>query len=245
MPFGLANAPATFQAYINEALADLIDVICVVYLDDILIYSDDPEDHQMHVSQVLERLREKGLYAKPSKCVFSTKEVEFLGFIVNTEGVVMEPSRIETIRDWPVPTSFREVQVFLGFANFYRRFVSGYSAIARPLTGLLKGSQKGRKTGVFTWETTQQKAFDQLKTAFTTAPVLIHFDPAKPIRVETDASGVACGGVLSQPYEWPAKDGRKAEYRPVAFWSRKFSPAEMNYGTPDQELMAIVKCFEH
>jgi transposase InsO family protein len=245
MPFGLANAPATFQAYINEALADLVDVICVVYLDDILIYSDDPEDHQTHVSQVLDRLREKGLYAKPSKCVFSTKEVEFLGFIVNTEGVVMEPSRIETIRDWPVPTSFREVQVFLGFANFYRRFVSGYSAIARPLTGLLKGSQKGRKTGVFTWETTQQKAFDQLKTAFTTAPVLIHFDPTKPIRVETDASGVACGGVLSQPNEWPAKDGRKAEYRPVAFWSRKFSPAEMNYGTPDQELMAIVKCFEH
>ena len=130
VPFGLANAPATFQAYINEALVNLVDVICVVYLDDILIYSHNPEDHSKHVSQVLERLRENGLYAKPSKCVFHTKEVDFLGFIVNTEGVVMEPSRVETIQDWPVPVSFREVQVFLGFANFYQQFVKEYSAIA-------------------------------------------------------------------------------------------------------------------
>ena len=245
MPFGLANAPATFQAYINEALVGLVDIICVVYLDDILIYSADPEDHPNHVNQVLQRLREHGLYVKPSKCVFHTDEVEFLGFVVNTKGIVMEPSRVETIRDWPVPTTFREVQVFLGFANFYRRFVREYSKIARPLTSMLRGSVKGKKYGEFKWGKEQQKAFDQLRIAFTTAPVLIHFDPSKPIRVETDASGVACGGVLSQPKEWPTIHGKKPEYRPVAYWSRKFTTAEMNYGTPDQELMAIVKCFQH
>jgi predicted DNA-binding protein YlxM (UPF0122 family) len=233
MPFGLANAPATFQAYINEALTGLVDIICVAYLDDILIYSANPEDHKDHVRQVLQRLRENGLYAKLSKCEFSTDRVEFLGFVITTEGVVMEPSRVDTIRDWPNPTSFREVQVFLGFANFYRRFVRDYSKIARPLTSLLKGSVKGKKHGEFVWDKAQQEAFDQLKTAFTTAPILIHFDPEKPIRLETDASGVACGGVLSQPNEWPTIDGRKPEYRPVAFWSRKFTPAEMNYGTPD------------
>jgi hypothetical protein len=98
---------------------DLVDIICMVYLDNILIYSDDPEDYQIYISQVLDRLREKGLYVKPSKYMFSIKEVEFLGFIVNTKGVVIEPSQIETICNWPVPTSFRKVQVFLGFANFY------------------------------------------------------------------------------------------------------------------------------
>jgi hypothetical protein len=119
VPFGLANAPATFQAYINETLGSLVDTICVVYLDDIMIYSYDREDHVAHVKQVLERLRANGLYVKPSKCVWHTQEVEFLGFVINTEGLVMEPSRVETIREWPVPTSYREVQVFLGFANFY------------------------------------------------------------------------------------------------------------------------------
>jgi hypothetical protein len=119
MPFGLANIPAIFQAYINKALVDLIDIIYIVYLDNILIYSDNPEDYQIYISQILERLREKGLYIKPSKYIFSTKEIEFLGFIINTKGVVIEPSQIEIICNWLVPISFRKVQVFLGFANFY------------------------------------------------------------------------------------------------------------------------------
>jgi hypothetical protein len=169
----------------------------VVYLDNILIYSANPEDYADHVNQVLQCLREYGLYMKPSKCVFYTNEVEFLGFVINTKGIVMEPSRVETIRDWPVPITFREVQVFLGFANFYRRFVREYLKIARPLTGILKGSVKGKKHREFKWGEEQQKAFNQLRTAFTTVPVLIHFDLAKLIRVETDASGVVCSGVLS------------------------------------------------
>ena len=103
----------------------------------------------MHVKQVLHQLRSYGLYIKLSKCAFDTRQVEFLGFVVGDSGVSMEPSRIATIQDWPVPKSFKQVQVFLGFANFYRRFINRYSAIARPLTGLLKGSQNGKKKGPF------------------------------------------------------------------------------------------------
>lgn len=245
MPFGLANAPATFQAFINRALEGLLDISCVVYLDDILIYSGDPTEHEDHVREVLERLRRFGLYAKLSKCEFFTQSVEFLGYVVSTAGISMEVSRVDTITAWPIPRSFRDVQVFLGFANFYRRFISGYSGIARPLTGLLKGSQKGKKSGPFEWGPQEQAAFDQLKKAFVTAPVLAHFDPAKPGRVETDASGQAISGIFSQPEEWPAKDGLGPVWHPVAFFSRKMEPAEINYGTPDQELLAIVKSFEH
>jgi hypothetical protein len=126
LPFGLTNAPATFQAYINESLAGLIDYFVVVYLDDILIYSKDPTDHELHVKQVIERLRKHKLYAKLSKCEFSVKEVEFLGFRVGVEGVQADPDRVKSIQEWPEPQSFHEVQIFLGFANFYRRFVYRY-----------------------------------------------------------------------------------------------------------------------
>jgi hypothetical protein len=245
MPFGLANAPATFQAYINEALEGLMDFTCVVYLDDILIYSSDPAEHEEHVKQVLERLRAYGLYVKLSKCAFGVEQVEFLGYVISANGVAMELSRVETIKDWPIPRSYYEVQVFLGFANFYRRFIERYSAIARPLTSLMKGSQNGRKQGPFQWGKEQQQAFDKLRDAFVNAPVLIHFDPTKPIRLETDASGFAIAAILSQPGEWPVKPGERPNWHPVAFFSRKLDAAEMNYGTPDQELLAIVKSFVH
>jgi hypothetical protein len=123
MPFSLANAPTTFQAYIHKALGYLVDSICIVYLDDILIYSKDETEHEKHVKIVLQRLREYALYVKPSKCTFYTKEVEFLSFIVNTNGVTMDANRVRSIREWPAPTTHREVQVFLSFANFYRCFI--------------------------------------------------------------------------------------------------------------------------
>jgi hypothetical protein len=141
MPFGLANAPATFQAYIHKALGHLVDSICIVYLDDILIYSKEEKEHEHHVKMVLQKLRDYALYAKPSKCTFHTKEVEFLGFVVNTNGVTMDENRVRSIREWPVPTAHREVQVFLGFANFYRRFIWNYSALARLLNRLLAGGE--------------------------------------------------------------------------------------------------------
>ena len=199
MPFGLANAPATFQAYINRALAGLVDVTCIVYIDDILIYSKDPKAHRRHVAEVLERLRKHGLYAKLSKCKFSTDTVEFLGFMIGLDGVAMESSHVEMILKWPVSCTYREIQVFLGFTNFYRRFIANYSKIATPLTALLKGSKNGKKTGSYVLTKEAKEAFRKLKAAFVTAPVLQHFDPEKPIHIETDASGFAVAAILSQP----------------------------------------------
>ena len=245
MPFGLANAPATFQAYINRALTGLVDVTCIVYLDDILIYSSSPEEHRRHVAEVLERLRKHGLYAKLSKCRFNTETVEFLGFVIGPEGTAMEKSRVKTIQEWPEPCSFHDVQVFLEFANFYRRFIANYSRIAAPLTSMLVGSKNGKKSGPFNMTTEGRQAFEQLKLAFTTAPVLRHFDPNKPIRLVTDASGFAIAGILYQPSDPVADRGTDAHWHPVAFWSRKMIPAERNYETHDQELLAIVKSFKH
>jgi len=231
MPFGLANAPATFQTFINEVLGDLVDRICIVYLDDILIYSDNEEEHTKHVHRVLERLQQHHLFANLKKCVFNTQEVSFLGYIISPKGIHMEPSRVAAIRDWPVPQSVKDIQVFLGFAGFYRRFVKGYSRITAPLTDLLKNNETGRlRLG-----TRELEAVSKLKVMFTRAPFLRHYDPSLPTRVETDASAYAIGAVLSQLWE-----GR---WHPIAFLSRKLRGAELRYDTPDAELMAIVEAF--
>ncbi len=234
MHFGLCNAPATFQQYINEALAGLVDVICVVYLDDILIYSERPEEHTGHVRQVLERLQQYNLFVNLKKCDFNTEVVEFLGYIITPDGIAMEPARIQTIRDWPKPTSVHDIQVFLGFANFYRRFIRNYSRITAPITNLLR-----KKDEKFMFDTLAQEAFLKLKFAFTRAPVLRHFDPQLPIRLETDASGFATGAVISQLFG----TGADARWHPIAFHSKKMSPEETRYETHDQELLAIVQAF--
>jgi hypothetical protein len=239
MPFGLTNAPATFQAYINRALRGLVDDFCVVYLDDILIFSKTEEEHHQHLELVVERLRNAELYANPKKCEFFKTEVEFLGFIIGSKGIQMDPARIETITEWRnhPPKTFRDVQVFLGFCNFYRRFIYGFAGIARPLHQLLQGMKDGKKPGLIAdqWRKPQQEAFERLIDAFITAPVLRHYDPARKVRLETDASGTAYAGILS--LEW--EDG----WHPIAYFSRKFSGPELNYPVYDKELMAIVMSF--
>ena len=156
MPFGLTNAPASFQGYVNEALREYLDVFCVVYLDDILIYSSSLEEHVVHVRKILQQLLKNGLRAKPEKCQFHVREIGFLGFIISSTGVSMEPDRISTIVDWPTPTSVHDIQVFLGFANFYRRFIQGYSRIALPITALLRKKSKSSK---FEWTPTGHGGF--------------------------------------------------------------------------------------
>src|SRR5437660_11731790 len=139
MPFGLCNAPATFQAYINNALRDYLDEFCIAYMDDTLVYTKGShEEHVEHVRKVLQRLQEHELYVKLEKCEFSVQRTNFLGFIISPEGVEMDPARIATILDWPVPKSVHDIQVFLGFANFYRRFIEGYSRVVLPMTNLLR-----------------------------------------------------------------------------------------------------------
>ena len=245
MPFGLANAPATFQAYINRALGGLLDHSCVVYLDDILIYSDNEEEHERHVREVLERLRRHGLYAKLNKCVFHAHEVEFLGFIVSSDGIAMDHRRVSTIKEWPTPKSFRDIQVFLGFANFYRRFIYRYSKIVAPLTDMLKGMEKGKKQGEFEWGDAQEHAFHLLCDAFTSAPILRHYDPDLPIRIETDASGSAIAANMFQPAALESGDRATSKHwHPVAFYSRKMTGQEGRYEVHDQELLAVVACFK-
>lgn len=237
MPFGLTNAPATFQSYIHTALAGLLDTICIAYLDDVLIFSRTRKEHTIHLRKVLERLREAQLFAKSAKCVFYQPEVEFLGFIVGRQGIAMDQQRVEAISRWELPRTYHDIQVFLGFCNFYRRFIQDYSLITLPLTELLKGSKNGKKPGSVQLNERETKAFRTLLEAFTKAPLLRFFDPARPIRVETDASGFGMAGILSQLY--------KEVWHPVAFWSKKFTPAERNYATSDQELYAIVWSFKH
>lgn len=231
MPFGLCNAPSTFQRFMNDVFRDMVDGFIVIYLDDILIFSRNPKDHEQHVKRVLERLRSAKLFAKAEKCEFSKDSVEFLGYQLSKHGVFMVDDKVQAVLSWPTPKSVKDIQSFLGFANFYRRFIWRYSHIVSPLTALT------RKDIPWKWDDKCQKAFDTLKQAFTTAPVLQHFDPEKPITLETDASDYAIAAVASQP----DADGK---LRPIAYRSRKMDPAELNYEIHDKEMLAIVDTFK-
>ncbi|KAJ1602776.1 hypothetical protein NDA14_000872 [Ustilago hordei] len=231
MPFGLANAPAHFQSFINDIFRDIIGIYVVVYLDDFLIFSDTEEAHVKHVTEVLTRLRSNRLFAKLSKCEFHTKTVEFLGYIIKPTGIEMDPEKVRTVKEWPMPESIHDIQRFLGFANFYQRFIAHFARIAKPLTALVKPIEQFKK---FELPEEAQQAFHKLIQAFTSAGVLQHFDYHLPTRLETDASDFAIAGVLKQEHE-----GR---WHPVAFYSRKMSSAEKNYEIHDKELLAVVAC---
>ena len=192
MPFGLTNAPSAFQHLINDVLRPHLDRFVIAYLDDILIYSANVADHPGHVRTVLECLRSANLYAKATKCGFNLEETDFLGYIVGKDGLKMDPGKIQTILDWPKPSNVKAVQSFLGFANFYRRFIRDYSKIIGPFTALT------RKDIPYNWSPECHSAFEDLKQRFTSAPILLHFDPEAPTYLETDASDYAMGTILSQ-----------------------------------------------
>src|SRR6202021_2366523 len=231
MPFGLTNAPAAFQRFMNDIFSDLLDVNVTVYLDDILIYSADPAEHKQHVREVLRRLRKHGLFARPDKCHFSVDSVAYLGFILSREGLKMDPSKVQTIMDWPEPRKVKDIQSFLGFANFYRRFIADYSRIVVPLTRLT------RKGVPWTFTESARASFNALKSAFTSAPILASWAPDRPLIVETNASDYALGAILSIIDD-------SGEIHPVAFHSRTFTPPELNYDTHDKELLAIFAAFK-
>ena len=170
-----------------------LDHICVVYLDDILIYSYDEEiaTHWRAVRSVLQSLREAELYVNLKKCTFASTEVHFLGFIVTRRGIRADPARVATVVEWPTPTSIKELQSFLGFANFYRRFIARYAVVTAPLTDILKGNQ------IFYWNEITTEAFRALKDRFTCAPILRYFNAALAIRLKTDASTFAISSILS------------------------------------------------
>jgi len=239
MPFGLTNAPASFQSLVNDVLRDYLDQFCVAYLDDILIYSETLDEHIEHVRKVLRALQKKNLLVKLEKCEFHKQSVKFLGFILTINGIQMDEAKVKAVLDWPQPTTVKELQSFLGFVNFYRRFIEGYSRITAPLTNMTRKdpdgcSKQGRQS--FTWGKEAESSFQELKKRFTSAPILATFDPERRIVLETDASDYAIGMCISQPDD----EGR---LRPVAFYSRKMIPAELNYEIHDKELLAIVEAF--
>jgi hypothetical protein len=231
MPFGLTNAPATFQARINEILRPFLDIYCTAYIDDILIYSDNLKEHRKHVNAILTAIGEVGLKLDIKKCAFEVQEVTYLGMIISTNGIRMDPQKVECINNWDPCENVKDVQAFLGFSNFYRRFIKGFSKTMKPLVAL---TQKNVK---FSWSKACEHAFAKLKKAFVSAPILQHFDPSKEVFVEADASDFVSSGVLSQI-------GADGILHPVAFMSKKYNPAECNYEIYDKELLAIVRCFE-
>jgi hypothetical protein len=182
MLFGLTNAPAEFQAFINSIFYDIIGVFVVVYLDDIIVYSENEGDHEEHLRQVFNRLRENKLYLNLSKCQFYLKEVSYLGYIVSSAGLIMDPAKIKAILDWPSPVTKTQLKSFLGFTNFYRKFIASYSVLCLPLNRLLK------KSSLFVWGEEHERAYNDIKEAFKSGPVLIHPDESKPFMLETDAS---------------------------------------------------------
>uniref|UniRef100_A0A3Q3FKI6 Gypsy retrotransposon integrase-like protein 1 n=1 Tax=Kryptolebias marmoratus TaxID=37003 RepID=A0A3Q3FKI6_KRYMA len=232
MPFGLTNAPAVFQSLINDELRDFLNISVFVYLDDILIYSQDPAQHRAQVRAVLQRLYQNQLFVKAEKCEFSVTTVSFLGFIFGQGHYRTDPEKIRAVADWPIPSDRRQLQRFLGFANFYRRFVQDYSRVATPLTQLTSTKQP------FVWSTEAQSAFDELKSCFVSAPILRHPNPELQFILEVDASDSGVEAILSQ------RSSEDNKVHPCAYFSRRLTPAEKNYDVGNRELLAIKLALE-
>ena len=227
LPFGLTNAPAVFMALMNNVFKKELDNFIIVYLDDILIYSKTKEEHYKHLKIALSHLRENKLYAKMSKCTFLATEVEYLGHKLSHNGISVEEQKVEAVKNWPRPSSKKSVQSFLGFVNYYRRFIENCSHISKPLTELTQNVP-------FQWNPSAEESFQKLKETICSAPVLAPFNPdaSVNIRVTTDASQYAVGAVLEQQHG--------DVFRPVAFASRTLNSAEQRYAAHERELLAIV-----
>ena len=228
MFFGLTNSPATFQRFMNDSFHDMIaEGWLVIYMDDLLIYSPDTTLHEECTKRVLQRMAELDLHLKLEKCKFTTDEVEYLGMIVKPGQLAMDPVKLDGIASWPTPTKVKDVRSFLGFANFYRHFISDYSNVARPLLDLTK------KNLPWNWSPSCQASFDSLKRLFLSKPVLHLPDLSAPFAVATDASKHASGAILLQT-------DSNGDWHPCSYLSQSFSPAERNYDIYDRELLAVI-----
>jgi hypothetical protein len=233
MPFGLKNAPGHFQSFMNHIFHDLIDAGLLVYIDDLLIYAITQAEHDRILAEVLKRIRKFNLQVNPKKCEFGVPEVEFLGHLVSAAGLKMCPSKIKSIQEWDIPSTVKEIQSFLGLANYYRDFIRDFARLSQPLINLTK-------RGVpFNFDHRCLQAFNDLKRSFREEVILSQPDQTKQFFLECDASDFAIGGVLQQ------MDDRVGKLRPVGFFSRKLQPAEINYEIYDKELLAIVDCLLH
>ena len=227
MPFGLTNAPATFQRLMECTLAGLVGDQCLIYLDDVIIFSSTFNDHLRRLASVFDRLRAAGLKLKASKCHFIQEQVTYLGHIISSEGIKPDNAKLTAVTTYPTPQNTKEVKQFMGISNYYRRFIPAYAHIAEPLHRLLRKSSK-----TFQWTEQCEASFNTLKSKLTTPPILAFPRFTDPFIVSTDASNRAIGGVLSQ-----IQDGHE---RVIAYWSRQLTKAQRNYSTIEREALAIV-----
>ncbi|CAH2089856.1 unnamed protein product [Euphydryas editha] len=226
MPFGLKNAPSTFQRLMNTVLSGLQGLHCYIYLDDCILYSADLSSHIDKLKLVLERFRQHNLKLQPDKCEFLRREVTYLGHVITDKGVSPNPEKVRAIESLPAPKNPKDVKSFLGLVGYYRRFIENFSKITKPLTSLLK------KDVSFHWTQEQELAFQTLKHKLISAPLLQYPDYSKPFILTTDASNYAVGAILSQ--------GEIGKDKPIAYASRTLNKAEGNYSTTEKELLAIL-----
>ena len=240
MPFGLSNAPATFQRLMESCLGDMNMQSCLIYLDDIVVFSQTFEEHVERLEKVFQRLIDAGLKLSPAKCHLFQDKLKYLGHIVSADGISTDPAKIQCVREWPVPQSLEQLQSFLGFVGYYRRFMKDFSKTSRPLYDLFKGTgcnkkkRKGRSVStppLFQWTDAQQAAFDNLIAKCCEAPVLGYADYSSPFVVHTDASLDGLGAVLYQK-----QDGKD---RVISYASRRLSPSERNYPVHKLEFLAL------
>ena len=228
MPFGLKNAPATFQRLMDNVLTGLQGSELFVYLDDIVIYARSLEEHNVKIKRLMQRLRKSNLQLQPDKCQFLRHEVMYLGHIIGKDGVKPDPNKIQAVKDFPTPTTPKNIKQFLGLVGYYRRFIKDFSKIAKPLTDLLK------KDRTFEWNTLQENSFNVLKNELCKEPILQYPNFNESFILTTDASGYAIGGVLSQ--------GEVGKDLPISYISRVLNDAERRYSTIEKECLAIVYC---
>ena len=236
MPFGLTNAPATFQRLIESCMGDLNMNQCLLYLDDIVVFSSTYEEHLERLQAVFARLQDSGLKLKPEKCQLFQRQIKYLGHLVSSDGVATDPDKLSCVRDWPVPKSIKEVQSFLGFAGYFRRFIKNFSRIARPLHECTGGQTKKKispqRKPKFQWTPEQEEAFNKLKECLTSTPVLAFADFKKPFILHTDASLDGLGAVLYQKQD----DGSE---RVIAYASKGLSKSQRNYPAHKLEFLAL------
>ena len=230
MPFGLKNAAQTFQRFMDQVLRGLD--FCYVYINDLLIASHSTEQHNEHLRLVFDRLRKYGIIINAQKCVFGAASVQFLGHLVDKNGIHPLPGKVQAITDFPQPTSRRQLRTFLGLINFYHRFIPRCAKILGPLNTLLASP-----TECLTWDNASLHAFTTIKEALATATLLVHPKPNALTGVMTDASNTAVGAVLQQYIN--------GQWQPISFFSKKLKPAETRYSTFDRELLAIYLSLKH
>ena len=232
MPFGLTNAPATFQRLMETCLGDLHLHWCIIYLDDIVIFSKDLASNLKRLAAVFQKLEEAGLKLKPSKCVLFQRQLAYLGHVISAKGVATYEVKIKAIRNWPTPTTVMEVQSFLGFMGYYHRFIPKFAQVAWPLHKLTSGENAGKKMAAIKSDNRCQQAFDDLKKLCTMAPILAYANFSKPFKLHTDACGMGLGAVLYQTRE----DSTEAV---IAFASRSLSKAEFHYPAHKLEFLTL------